>query len=589
MNISWKKIALAGFSSALLGFLGCGGCPRPQLGPVLYVRAGATGLDIGTSWADAFTDLQDALAVAAGDLSVTEIWVAADTYRPAGPNGDRAVAFGLLKSLALYGGFAGTETSRNQRDPAANVTILSGDLNGDDQGFVNNGENSYSVVGADGKDLTAVLDGFVIRGGNANQGNRVNGGGLYNQNASPTIVNCTFESNTALVYGGGVFNYNSSPTFRDCTFAGNTTLGSGGGTLNFNSNPTLVDCTFTNNSANSGGAMSNRDNSSPRLTDCTFTDNSATDSGGAVVNNGGAPVFANCQFVSNNAGMGGAVNTFNAAAPTFANCSFVGNAAQLDGAAMLNSIDVLGGLVGCMFRDNSAGRSGGGVANNSGSNLTVVNCTFLGNSASSGGGGLFNFASRPTLMNCIFSGNSGQLGGAVLNRDHADATITNGTFSGNVATFGGGVYNALDSSPVLTNCILWSNTDSGLSLVDAQIRTDSGTPEVTYSCVQGGWAGAGGTGNIATDPLFVDADGADGTAGTTDDDLALQAGSPAIDAGDNDAVPADTLDVDGDGNLTEPTPTDRAANPRFADDGAVADTGNGTAPIVDMGALERQP
>ncbi|MDD2550927.1 MAG: right-handed parallel beta-helix repeat-containing protein, partial [Bacteroidales bacterium] len=90
---------------------------------IVYVNQSASGSDNGTSWVDAYTSLQNALTSASvGD----ELWVAAGTYKPTGTT-DRNVSFVLLQDLGLYGGFNGTETSREERDWRANATILSGD------------------------------------------------------------------------------------------------------------------------------------------------------------------------------------------------------------------------------------------------------------------------------------------------------------------------------------------------------------------------------------------------------------------------------------------------------------------------------
>jgi hypothetical protein len=90
--------------------------------------------------------------------------------------------------------------------------------------------------------------------------------------------------------------------------------------------------------------------------------------------------------------------------------------------------------------------------------------------------------------------------------------------------------------------------------VDAssQVHTHGGTPTVHFSDVQGGWSGAGGTGNLNADPLFVDADGADNTVGTADDDLRLSASSPCVNVGDNGVV-TEATDLDGNPRIVDET------------------------------------
>ena len=96
---------------------------------VTYVDASALGANDGSSWGDAFVDLQAGLSTAgAGD----QLWVAAGSYTPAPPGGPSSATFAIPSGVEVYGGFAGGETALSQRDPAANPTVLSGDLLGDD-------------------------------------------------------------------------------------------------------------------------------------------------------------------------------------------------------------------------------------------------------------------------------------------------------------------------------------------------------------------------------------------------------------------------------------------------------------------------
>ncbi|NNM26238.1 MAG: hypothetical protein HKO59_09705 [Phycisphaerales bacterium] len=130
------------------------------------------------------------------------------------------------------------------------------------------------------------------------------------------------------------------------------------------------------------------------------------------------------------------------------------------------------------------------------------------------------------------------------------------------------MYSELISHPTARNCIVWGNTNGEIEVDVTSIS------HVHYCNVLGGFIGPG---NIDADPLCVD---------PATGDLRLQAGSPCIDAADAAVVPEDTLDLDRDGDTTEPTPYDADGLPRFVDDRATADTGVG---LVDIGAYEFQP
>ncbi|MEE9296536.1 MAG: DUF4215 domain-containing protein [Phycisphaerae bacterium] len=173
---------------------------------------------------------------------------------------------------------------------------------------------------------------------------------------------------------------------------------------------------------------------------------------------------------------------------------------------------------------------------------------------------------------------------------NAPATLINCTFSQNWAgNLVGGLIADMQQLTA-TNCVLWGNSDSTGTGESAQFGVFSGAPVLlNYSCIQGLTGGLSGVGNIGEDPLFRDADGADDIIGTEDDDLRLTAVSPCVDAADNTAVPVDTLDLDGDGDTAESVPFDLDGRSRFFDAPDTSDTGNGTPPIVDMGAYEFTP
>jgi len=286
-------------------------------GTVLYVDDDAPAGGDGTSWATAFRHLQDALSAAeASGGAVSEIRVGQGMYRPDQGEGytagDREATFRLQSGVALRGGYAGYRTDDPEaRDAEACETVLSGDLAGDDgPEFENNEENSFTVVTGNGTDEAAVLDGFTVTAGNADNGlyEKRSGGGMYIKQGSPTVLCTTFTGNYA-DHGGAVYTKAATPLFTDCRFDGNRAEEGAGVHNDDASAPVLTRCTFTRHLAEHGGGMYNDSASRPVLTACTFRQNSTVATGGAMVNeNGSAPLLVGCVLrVNEAAALGGAL------------------------------------------------------------------------------------------------------------------------------------------------------------------------------------------------------------------------------------------------------------------------------------------
>ncbi|MFN8473345.1 MAG: choice-of-anchor Q domain-containing protein [Anaerolineae bacterium] len=360
-------------------------CP-PGTPSRLYVNAAvAGGTGAGDSWANASPTLAFALARALACPTpplVTEIWVAQGTYRPTSGT-DRSATFQLRTGLAVYGGFTSGQSNLTDRNanPATNNTVLSGDLNGDDgPNFANNGDNSYHVVTGSGTDNTAILDGFTISGGNANDSSNACpaacGGGMVNDYGSPTLTNVTFSGNSAADQdGGGMYDYVGSPTLTNVTFSGNKAQrGYGGGMANSEGSPRLTNVTFSGNSAGSGGGGMYNGGGSPTLTNITFSGNSASSYGGGMANSGGSPTLTNVTYSGNSATTGGGMAIY-------------------------------------------------------GANVTLTNVTFSGNSATTGGG-MYVESAISTIRNSILWGDSG---GEIVNVNNGSASVTYSVVQGSSA------------------------------------------------------------------------------------------------------------------------------------------------------------
>ncbi|MGB9738798.1 choice-of-anchor Q domain-containing protein, partial [Chloroflexus sp.] len=322
MNAKHPLVIASAIIVLCLSIIGYNTAPVQATG-VLYVAPIAVGSGDCSSWANACT-LQTALTNA---VAGQQIWVQAGVYKPGSTRSD---SFALKSNVAVYGGFAGIETSLSQRN-ITNITVLSGDIDNNDSIDANgvtteiNGANSYHVVTASGV-TGAVLDGFVITGGQADGGVFFDkGGGLYSYNSSFSLRHITFAGNYASS-GGGMYNDHSlcGLELETVTFMDNTALYFGGGMFNeqisticTTTNPTLKNVTFANNRADYGGGMFNS-NSSPEIIHVTFSGNHADQKGGGMYNNSGSnPEVRRVIIWGNSAQAHAGVSNVSGATPRF--------------------------------------------------------------------------------------------------------------------------------------------------------------------------------------------------------------------------------------------------------------------------------
>ena len=554
-------------------------------GPVVYVDSSATGANNGSSWADAYTNLQSALA---GIVPNTTVLLAKGTYFPTSGN-DRTRTFALPSNIALIGGYP---NGGGVADPVANPTVLSGDigLRG------SNVDNSYRVLTLINSGNGSLVCGLTIRDANSN----FNGGGVYvlangaTAQVSPTFRNCTFRNNRSSLKGGGLYilaqsGANASPVFEYCLFAQNIGQTDGGAITSVSQtgatiNASFFEAVFENNSTTQrGGAINNMVNAGGTtvftMSNPVFRSNSAAINGGAIFNfsRGGSLLSMNLMsptFLSNTAQNGGAV--FNN--PTTGQIQFQAvqgnfrlNTANRAGGAIFSQSDLVGGTVtttveNCLFIQNQSA-DGGALCINSTrggtGQFTAFGCSFRGNISNGRGGAITHLASmiqslpsstQIQVTNCVFHANRAQtgLGGVLYQRVSEGGSAVfnsmNCSFASNVA-FGQGSVATNDvvsgaSTANFVNSIFWNNTST---LASGRPFFDAGTQSATnlsYSLLQpsncvlsesGPGTFACGAGMLyATDPQFVDLAGGN---------LRLLGNSPALDMGTATGAPA--LDWDG--------------------------------------------
>lgn len=592
----WHIISLAVITSIL-----------PSHAEVIYVDDNASANGDGTSWASAHKYLQDALADAEyGD----EIWVAEGTYKPdqgAGKTaGDRASPFVLVNGVGMYGGFLGTESSRNPQGDN-NETILSGEI--DD----NSSLWSLHVVSGGNLSDSTFLEGITITKGNANlEGMHASGGGLYLVNSKLEIKNCIFTFNKANDYGGALHNSNSQLTISNCDFVDNITglLGDINNQSSFNQ---FIDCKFVNNHGLENYLVRTK-SGALLLSGCSFY---LTNQLGLFAENSDNISLINCYFNFHrlsypyhiyNWGLSlvGVINT------KVENCIF-----ESDGASPLATIidvssddqayfkmsdtifrkirikktlnsPILGfsGKVdatidGCIFVDNTF-RTAIKTRDNS-SYVKFINSVFSNNSSTRGAafqGLIMIFRSELDLINCIFYNNTLQSKLVYISED-SNSRISNCVFVRNTSELV--EYGISDESSLffdnsshvsINNSIFWNNSrgSNGLSIngdwtsaikevgVEEDFPSDPNSKKTIYysnNIIDSEWEQD--TRAFSVDPLFVninDADGEDNVWFSEDDGLRLKEDSPGINSGHNNSIQKDFADLDNDGNTEERLPFD---------------------------------
>jgi predicted outer membrane repeat protein len=461
------------------------GCNRPGLGEeptvtVVYVNAAATGSNTGSSWKDAFTSLQTALQ----NTGAGQVWVARGTYTP----GSDPLA--LKNNVAIYGGFAGSETSLAGRNWEINATIL-------------DGEHSNQVVVSENTDATAVLDGFTVQNGHAREGGGLynnggsptlrnlviannaapKGGGMYSAAGSPRLDNITFTGNLAVGDdGGGFYNDTGSPVLNNVSFGdavrqleGNTAKGSGGGMYSSSGDFSLTDVAFYGNVADlTGGGLYVGGQGSRTLDTVRFYSNHAQQGGGGLYNASGSLTITGASFgdvnmgntVGTGANGGGIYNdggnlvlTGTAADPI----AFHGNAAEANGGGLYHAGGTIKLTGGFTFEYNTAAGNGGGVYSAAG-DLSFDSGSFSSNTAAGEGGGVYAVANGTVeLIKTNFAENaasSGSGGGLHLSGS-ATVTLSSVQFKGNTAHLNGGGLFAQGSGTITLESAIFENNSAG--------------------------------------------------------------------------------------------------------------------------------
>jgi hypothetical protein len=250
---------------------------------IRYVDSGAAAGGDGLSWASAQRDLQDALDDAAVE-DVEEIWIATGTYVPDRGTGNRTMSFEMQNNLEIIGGFAGTETRRDDRNPSASPTTLGGAIG--DPGVE---DNTFHVVRASGVDSSAVLRDVIIQRGNATGAPFIEAGaGIFVFQGSPRFRDIVVRLCESDAGAAAIYTNQSDATFGRVRVLLNGLNSSPGGAVGFfGGSPLLLNSLVHGNSVSDLAAVNLVDNTAARIVNSTIVGNSSEGFVAGVYKDGG--------------------------------------------------------------------------------------------------------------------------------------------------------------------------------------------------------------------------------------------------------------------------------------------------------------
>lgn len=425
VSSKFSKKLHVGYLLLVMAFL----CPLAT-GKTIYVDDDAVGADDGTSWDNALSRISEGMVMASeGD----EIWVAESIYYE---------HIMVKRGVALYGGFVGTETQREQRDWTLNETVLDGSGVGPVVAFENDAAEETR------------FDGFTVRNG-IHRNLSFTAGGIACCDSSPTVANNTITGNSG-TWAGGIMCRNSNAIILQNVLSGNDSVNSGGA-IQIESGagqiedctPKIIENTISNNSSPNGAGICCM-LSSPVITGNTITENEAGEGAGIAFYRAYGTTSKNRIFNNHASKYGGAIL-----------CKYSSDPLILDNSITGNTSDERGGAIACMPRWDQ------------------------------------QYPSNPVIKNNIISGNDAA-GGAGIWCEYSEPVISNNTIVGHGYDnlLNGAAIHCVGLEAKIINCIIWNNEAWDLfgctatySCVRRQYPLWNENPA--------------GEGNIYTDPCFA--------------------------------------------------------------------------------------